>query len=64
MDKDFNIYFKIFNDSVYGQIALHPLLTAILSTKEFSRLKNLKQLGIVNYVYPCANNTRHEHSIG
>jgi HD superfamily phosphohydrolase len=58
------VCFKIINDSIYGQISFHSLLMTIISTKEFSRLKNLKQLGIVNYVYPCANNTRFEHSIG
>ena len=56
--------FKIIIDSSYGQISLHPLLIAIIATKEFGRLRRLKQLGIVNYVYPCANNTRYEHSIG
>lgn len=56
--------FKIINDSVYGQIEVHPLLLSIINTKEFSRLRSIKQVGIVSYVYPGANHTRFEHSIG
>jgi hypothetical protein len=43
---------KIFNDSVHGQMSMHPLLVRIIDTPQFHRLKNLKQLGILNYIYP------------
>lgn len=43
---------KIFCDSVHGQINVHPLLVRIIDTPQFQRLKDIKQLGILNYVYP------------
>lgn len=55
---------KIFCDSAHGQIPVHPLLAKIIDTKQFQRLRCLKQLGTLCWVYPCANHTRFEHSIG
>jgi HD superfamily phosphohydrolase len=36
----------------------------ILDTPEMQRLHRLKQLGVCDYVFRCANHTRLEHSIG
>jgi deoxynucleoside triphosphate triphosphohydrolase SAMHD1 len=52
------------NDSVHGNIVIDELCLQILNTKEFQRLRKLKQLGTCDYVYHCATHTRFEHSIG
>lgn len=44
-----------------------PLTTrvrALIDTAEFRRLAEISQLGLVSLVYPAANHTRQEHSLG
>ena len=55
---------KPIHDRVYGQIKLEPLLMSVLDTPQCQRLAEIKQLGGSSYVYPSANHTRKEHSIG
>lgn len=55
---------KIFQDPIHGTIELHPLLVSIIDTPQFQRLRDIKQLGGVYYVYPGASHNRFEHSIG
>ncbi|XP_072557911.1 deoxynucleoside triphosphate triphosphohydrolase SAMHD1-like isoform X4 [Paramormyrops kingsleyae] len=55
---------KVYNDSVHGHISLHPLLVRIINTPQFNRLRNIKQMGAVYFVYPGASHNRFEHSIG
>ncbi|XP_056446295.1 deoxynucleoside triphosphate triphosphohydrolase SAMHD1-like [Gadus chalcogrammus] len=55
---------KVFNDPIHGHIELHPLLVKIIDTPQFQRLRNIKQLGGVYYVFPGASHNRFEHSIG
>ncbi|RXG69845.1 Deoxynucleoside triphosphate triphosphohydrolase SAMHD1 [Armadillidium vulgare] len=55
---------KVFNDAVHGSIELHPLCVKIINTPQFQRLRFIKQLGLVDYVYPCSRHKRFEHSIG
>jgi len=51
-------------DPIHGFVDLTPLMQSIIDTPEFQRLRYLKQLGAVQYVYPSATHTRFEHSIG
>jgi hypothetical protein len=53
-----------FNDPIHGNIAMGGLCLRIIDTKEFQRLRNLKQLGTCDYVYPGATHSRFSHSIG
>uniref|UniRef100_A0A3P9DN11 Uncharacterized LOC112436673 n=1 Tax=Maylandia zebra TaxID=106582 RepID=A0A3P9DN11_9CICH len=55
---------KVFNDPIHGHIELHPLLVKIIDTPQFQRLRNIKQLGGIYFVYPGASHNRFEHSIG
>ncbi|KAM8842311.1 deoxynucleoside triphosphate triphosphohydrolase SAMHD1-like [Synchiropus picturatus] len=55
---------KVFNDSIHGLVELHPLLVKIIDTPEFQRLRNIKQLGGAQFVYPGASHNRFQHSIG
>lgn len=51
-------------DAIYGLISLSDLATSIIDTPFFQRLRFLRQLGVCHYVYPSANHTRFEHSLG
>ncbi|KAH9490954.1 SAM domain and HD [Bulinus truncatus] len=55
---------RLFNDPVHGHINLNQTCQIIVDTKEFQRLRYLKQLGAVNYVFAGATHTRFEHSLG
>ncbi|XP_065818653.1 deoxynucleoside triphosphate triphosphohydrolase SAMHD1-like [Labrus bergylta] len=55
---------KVFNDPIHGSIELHPLLIKIIDTPQFQRLRFIKQLGGVYFVYPGASHNRFEHLIG
>ncbi|XP_070190105.1 deoxynucleoside triphosphate triphosphohydrolase SAMHD1-like [Littorina saxatilis] len=55
---------KVFNDPVHGHLELPPLCVAIIDTPQFQRLRFLKQLGGVYFVYPGAAHNRFEHCLG
>ncbi|XP_054483087.1 deoxynucleoside triphosphate triphosphohydrolase SAMHD1-like, partial [Anoplopoma fimbria] len=55
---------KVFNDPIHGTVELHPLLVKMIDTPQFQRLRYIKQLGGVYFVYPGASHNRFEHSIG
>jgi len=45
-------------------VPLTPRVRQIIDSTEFRRLAQISQLGLVSLVYPAANNTRFEHSLG
>ena len=45
-------------------VPLTPRVKQLIDTPEFRRLANISQLGLVSLVYPAANHTRFEHSLG
>ena len=45
-------------------INLDELESSLVDTEPYQRLRWIKQLGSANLVYPGANHTRLEHSIG
>eukprot|EP00892_Ulva_mutabilis_P007280 jgi/Ulvmu1/4924/UM203_0003.1 len=53
-----------FVDPVHCKIDVSASLIPLLSTKPFQRLRRLSQLGICNQIFPRANHTRFEHSLG
>lgn len=60
---------KVFRDPIHGQIAWDDspadrLLLSIVDTLAFQRLRLIKQLSLVNYVFHGAEHSRFSHSIG
>lgn len=53
-----------FNDPIHGNICMDGLCLKIIDTREFQRLRELKQLGTCDFVFPGATHTRFAHSIG
>jgi hypothetical protein len=51
-------------DSVHDHIAVDGVAAALLDTPAVQRLRRIRQLGTVQLVYPSANHTRFEHSLG
>ena len=54
---------KIF-DHIHGFINICSMGKRIIDTPEFQRLRNIKQLGCVYYVFLSASHNRFEHSLG
>ncbi len=56
---------KIINDPVFGFIKIpRGVLLSIVQHPLMQRLTRIKQLGLANSVYPAAQHTRFQHSIG
>lgn len=51
-------------DPLHGTIELNELESRIIDTKDFQRLRRIKQLATTYLVYPGANHSRFEHSLG
>lgn len=54
---------KIFRDTIYGYITLEKKYIRLIDEPLFQRLARIRQ-GVCKYVYPCANHTRFEHTLG
>ena len=51
-------------DNSYGHIGITKVERKIERAPIFKRLHNISQLGLVNWIFPCALHTRYTHSIG
>ena len=56
--------FKIVQDPINGPVKISAPLQKIIDTPEFQRLRYVRQLGMCHLVFPGANHTRFEHSLG
>jgi HD superfamily phosphohydrolase len=51
-------------DSVHDHITVEGVARSLLDTGTLQRLRHVRQLGTAHLVYPSANHTRFEHSLG
>lgn len=51
-------------DPVWGDILLPDFMRSLLDTREMQRLRRVRQLGLAYLVYPGAQHSRFEHSLG
>jgi HD superfamily phosphohydrolase len=56
--------FKIIHDTVHGSVRVEGVILDLMETYDFQRLNGIRQLGLAYIVFPGANHTRFEHSIG
>lgn len=50
--------------NVHGSVDITPLEDEVLAHPYFQRLRRIKQLAFLNYVFPGATHSRFEHSLG
>jgi HD superfamily phosphohydrolase len=56
--------FKAVRLAVSGDVALNRLETRLVDTRDFQRLRHLRQLGTACWVWPTALHCRFDHSLG
>ncbi len=56
--------YKVIQDPVHGSMRVDGMFLDLIQTPEMQRLYGIKQLGPTYLVYPGANHTRFEHSMG
>lgn len=54
----------VIRDEIHGDMTFDSLLRQVIDHDCFQRLRYIKQLGLAEYVFPCANHTRFQHSLG
>jgi HD superfamily phosphohydrolase len=59
---DFNV--RRISDPVHNAIGLSEVEAAIIASRAFQRLRNVKQLGLANLVFPGADYSRLSHCVG
>ena len=55
---------RVIHDPLHGGIRVDEVYMDILDRPEMQRLRSVRQLGLGNLVFPGANHTRFEHSLG
>ena len=56
--------YKIIQDPVNGPVKLSAEMQKVIDSPEFQRLRYIRALGLCNLVFPGANHSRFEHSLG
>jgi HD superfamily phosphohydrolase len=56
--------YKVVNDAVHGTVRIEGAILELLETLELQRLNAIRQLGLTYLVFPGANHSRIEHSLG
>lgn len=51
-------------DTTWGLVTLPPFVWKVVDTMEFNRLRDLRQTGLLHYVFPGATHNRLSHSLG
>lgn len=54
----------IVKDEIHGTIGFDSLEERIIDSGPFQRLRRIRQMSVTNLVYPGANHSRFEHSLG
>lgn len=57
-------YPHVSRDPVCGDIRLTDYEWRVMGTEQMNRLRSVKQLGLTNRVYQCADHSRFSHSVG
>jgi HD superfamily phosphohydrolase len=57
-------FWGFIKDPLYGYIQITEAEKRVIDTYPFQRLRRIKQLSGSEFVYPAANHTRFEHSLG
>ncbi|HID19189.1 TPA: HD domain-containing protein, partial [Candidatus Bathyarchaeota archaeon] len=57
-------YWGFIKDPLYGYVKISNGEKSVIDTMVFQRLRRIRQLSGSEYVYPAANHTRFEHSLG
>jgi len=55
---------KDIRDAVHGDMEFDSFELDIINTPEFQRMRSIRQLGLAHLVYPAAQHSRFEHSLG
>jgi deoxynucleoside triphosphate triphosphohydrolase SAMHD1 len=64
LDDSTHVAKKEINDALWGTISLTPVEVLLLDSPLIQRLRMIKQLGVVHWVYPSAVHSRFEHTLG
>jgi len=56
--------FEIIRDPLWNNIRVDPVAMRLVDTREFQRLRYVRQLGLAHLVYPGATHSRFEHALG
>ncbi len=57
--------YTLINDPLYGFVQItDPLIKRVIDHPYFQRLRRIKQMGMSDLIFPGANHTRFQHSLG